>query len=93
MDTDRSGRTLKADRDLFWKAEKRIKDLEAEAEQEHLRTGKEMCDLQSALNYSIKDRQQMEARLDAVKALQRTQHCYVWYDELMEAIGEQNETK
>jgi hypothetical protein len=29
MDTDRSGRTLKAYRDLFWKAEKRIRELEA----------------------------------------------------------------
>ena len=59
MDTDRSGRTLKAYRDLFWKAEQRIKELQAS-----LKAGGEVSERQYQ---RIKE---LQAKLDAVKEVE-----------------------
>ena len=90
MDTDRSGRTLKAYRDLFWKAEKRIKDLEASMTSSEVvvRLKRENAELQAKLDAVKALRDELETR----ELAQYPEHevSLAWMViKLDEAIGEQ----
>jgi hypothetical protein len=91
--TDRSGRTLKEYRDLYWAEKKRRKELEAEVE--YFRKKSE--DTQSNLNYSIQNKQKLEAQIEAVEKIterletlpNETQWTRATASEYRAALGEQ----
>ena len=98
---DRSGRTLEDYRELFWEAEKIIKELEADRDDYKARWEATGCTRHGAMETAIALNKKTQAKLDAVKECPRYRDNtylginpdpegeYFFVDDVMEAIGEQ----